>query len=47
MEGQECGTVYTASIRLGQGPVVGSCEHNDERLFFLKGGNFLDQLSDC
>jgi hypothetical protein len=26
--------------------VVGSCEHGNELLGFMKGGEFLDQLSD-
>jgi len=27
--------------------VAGCCEHGNELLFSLKGGEFLDQLSDC
>jgi hypothetical protein len=29
------------------GPVEGSCEHVDEPLGFVKGGEFFDWLSDC
>jgi hypothetical protein len=32
---------------LGWGPVVGCCVHGDERSSSIKGGEFLDQLSDC
>jgi hypothetical protein len=27
--------------------VAGSCEHGDEPLGSIKGGEFFDQLSDC
>jgi hypothetical protein len=30
----------------GQGPVVGPCEHGNEPLGFIKGGEFLNYLSD-
>jgi len=30
----------------GQGPVVGCCGHGNEPLGSIKGGKFLDQLSD-
>jgi len=29
----------------GYGPVTGCCEHGDEHSGFIKGGEFLDQLS--
>jgi hypothetical protein len=31
----------------GQGPVAGSCKHGNEPWGFIKGGEFLDKLSDC
>jgi hypothetical protein len=31
----------------GWGPVVGFCEHGNKPLASMKGGEFLDQLSDC
>jgi hypothetical protein len=31
----------------GQGTVTGSCEHSNESLDSIKGGGFLDKLSDC
>jgi hypothetical protein len=30
----------------GHGPMVGSCEHGNELPSSIKGGEFLDQLSD-
>jgi hypothetical protein len=30
----------------GQNPVVGSCEHGNEPSSSIKGGEFLDELSD-
>jgi hypothetical protein len=30
----------------GLGPVAGSCEHDNETSGSIKGGEFLDQLSD-
>jgi len=31
----------------GQGPVVGCCEHGNETSGSVKGGEFLDKLSNC
>jgi hypothetical protein len=31
----------------GCGPVAGSCEHGNETLRSIKGGEFLDYLNDC
>jgi hypothetical protein len=31
----------------GWGPVTGCCEHGDELLGSIKGGEFLDELGDC
>jgi hypothetical protein len=31
----------------GQGPVVGSCEHDSEPSGSVKGGEFLNWVSDC
>jgi hypothetical protein len=31
----------------GYGPVAGSCEHGYVPSGYIKGGEFLDQLSDC
>jgi hypothetical protein len=31
----------------GQGPVAGCCEHGNEPSGSIKGGEFLDSLSDC
>jgi hypothetical protein len=38
--------MWTDSSDTQQGPVVGSCEHGNEPLSFIKGGEFIDQLSD-
>jgi hypothetical protein len=35
------------SSRSEKVPVAGSCEHGNEHLGFIKGGEFSDQLSDC
>jgi hypothetical protein len=31
----------------GQGLLMVSCEHGNEPSGYMKGGEFLDQLSDC
>jgi hypothetical protein len=33
--------------RSKQGPVADSCEHDNESSSSIKGGKFLDNLSDC
>jgi hypothetical protein len=33
------------SSGLGEGPLVGSCEHGTEPLGFIKGGEFLGYMS--
>jgi hypothetical protein len=38
-----CGLDVSGS---GMGPVAGSCEHGNETLTSIKGGEFLDLLSD-
>jgi hypothetical protein len=40
----ECGLNSSGS---GQGPVAGCCEHGNELPGSIKGGEFLDWLSDC
>jgi hypothetical protein len=34
-------------IWLRMGSIVASCEHNNEPLGSIKGGEFLDQMSNC
>jgi hypothetical protein len=41
---ENCGLDVSGS---GQGPMEGSCEHLNERPGSIKGGKFLDYLSDC
>jgi hypothetical protein len=38
--------VALGSSDSGQGPMAGSGEHGNEPLVSIKGGEFLDQLSD-
>jgi hypothetical protein len=40
------GRLWSGFIRLRMGPVTDSCEHGDGPLGFIKGGKFLDWLSD-
>jgi hypothetical protein len=42
--GRRCGLDSSGS---GGGPVTGSCEHGNESWSSIKGGKFLDCLSDC
>jgi hypothetical protein len=37
---------WTGSMWVGMGSVVGSCEHSNEPLGFIKGREFLDMLRD-
>jgi hypothetical protein len=39
--------VWTECIWLRWGPVAGCCEHGNELSGSIKGGKFLDQLSNC
>jgi hypothetical protein len=40
---RKCGLVASG---LGQGPVAGCCEHGNELSGSIKGGEFIDYLSD-
>jgi hypothetical protein len=38
---------WVDSTGLGEGPIVAFCEHGNEPSGSIKGGEFLDWLSDC
>jgi hypothetical protein len=44
-QGNRAGGCGLSSSGSGYGPVAGSCEHGNEPLVSIKGGEFLDQLS--
>jgi hypothetical protein len=45
--GNRVGRCEMDSFGSGWGSVTASCEHGNETLGSIKGGQFLDQLSDC